>query len=35
MMENEGFERSIGGIETEIGKIFRMIREDLQQELAK
>jgi len=35
MMEDEGFERFVGGIETEIGKMFRMIREDLQQELAK
>jgi len=35
MMEDEGFERFIGGIENEIGKTLRLMREDLQQELSR
>ena len=35
MMEDEGFERFIGGIETDIGKTLRIMRENLQQELSR
>jgi len=34
MMEDEGFERFIGGIENQIGKKLRTMRNDLQEELA-
>ncbi|GAA5857862.1 hypothetical protein JCM5353_000413 [Sporobolomyces roseus] len=34
MMEDEGFERFVGGTENQIGKKLRMMRDDLQEELA-